>query len=291
MPSLLKHLPEGFSIDLASELAQLIVAAYDQFKPPAGSQSKWPLAHPHQVLAEFSAQLAFHDTETFGFVSRRHDTGIVYVTFRGTESPEDWLINVAVKQVAQHHKWGNVEDGFARVYSQCASTIIEAIRGAAPSRVIVTGHSMGGALATLCAADIRGELGLTTTVYTFASPRVGDPAFADQFNLGCPDTWRVANTEDLITNVPPSTSALDSRHRGLLDSLLHFFDRLPMLSSWVRHRLGWTGAWQANAVYEHIGTPVNFTKNNGTVIENHVMSTYLAAIPKGSDPIAPSKRV
>lgn len=137
MPNALSHLPEGFSIGLASELAQLIVAAYDRFKPPAGAQSKWPLAHPHEGLASFSVRLAFNDTETFGFVSRRADTGDVYVTFRGTESPEDWLVNVAVRQVAQNHSWGNVEHGFASVYSQCSSTILDAIRGVSPARVIV----------------------------------------------------------------------------------------------------------------------------------------------------------
>lgn len=278
MPNAITHVPTGFNVALAAELANLIVAAYDQFKPPAGASSKWPLAHPHEVITSFSARLSFHDIETFGFVSRRADTGDVYVTFRGTESPEDWLVNVAVRQVPQQHSWGNVEDGFANVYSQCASTILDAIRGASPARVIVTGHSMGGALATLCAADIRRAVDLTTTVYTFASPRVGDPAFAQRFNADCPDTWRVVNTEDLITNVPPSTSALDARHRGLLDGILHFFDRLPLLSAWVRHRLGWTRAWRGNAVYEHIGTPVSFTRNDGTVIANHQMSTYLAAI-------------
>ena len=281
MPNAIKHAPPGFSLDLASELAQLIVAAYDQFKPPRGAQSKWPLTPPHEVITAFSARLSvltFTDTETFGFVSRRADTGDLYVTFRGTESTEDWLINLAVSQIAQPKSWGNVEDGFARVYSQCSPTILDAIRAASPAHVIVAGHSLGGALATLCAADIKRALRLNTTVYTFASPRVGDPAFAERFNAECPDTWRVVNTEDLITNVPPSTSVLEARHRSLLDRLLHFLDRLPLLIILVRHLLVWTQEWLENAVYEQIGTPVTFTKNNGTVIENHVMSTYLAAI-------------
>jgi triacylglycerol lipase len=282
--------PPGFSSELASELAQLVIAAYDQFRPPAGAQSQWPLAHPHEVIASFNARLSllsFSEAETFGFVTRRADTGDVYVTFRGTETPEDWLVNVAVRQVAQQQSWGNVEDGFSSVYRQCSPTILDAIRRASPARVIVTGHSLGGALATLCAADIKGVLGLATILYTFASPRVGDPAFAHRFNAECPETWRVANTEDLITNVPPATSSLDTRHRGLLDQLLHALDRLPMLSSWVRRRLGWTQGWRAGAVYEHIGTPVNFTKNDGTVLANHQMSAYLAAIdePEQGDPI------
>ena len=278
MPNVLTHVPQGFSIDLALELANLVVAAYDQFKPPAGAQSKWPLAHPHDVITTFSARLHFHDTETFGFVSRRADTGDVYVAFRGTESTVDWLVNIEVKQVTQHQSWGLVEDGFAAVYSQCSDTILGALRTLAPARLFVTGHSLGGALATLCAADIKGTLGIAPILYTFASPRVGDPAFAARFMAECPETWRVVNTEDLITNVPPSTSALETQHPSLLDSLLHVVDRIPLISGWVKHRVGWTRMWRSNAVYEHLGTPVDFTKNNGTVLANHQMSTYLAAI-------------
>lgn len=289
MPPLLKHIPQGFSIEIANELANLIVAAYGQFTTSDGGTRKWSLSRPYELIAPFSARLAFRDTETFGFVARRSDTGDVYVVFRGTETPEDWLVNVAVSQVAQQHAWGLVEHGFASVYNQCSSTILDAIRKVSPQRVIVTGHSLGGALATLGASDIRAALGQAPVVYTFASPRLGDPTFAERYNAECPDTWRVVNTEDLITNVPPSTSAMEVRQQGFLDSLLHILDRLPLLSSWVQHRLGWTKAWRSDDVYEHIGTPVSFTRNSGTIMDNHGMATYLAAIgaprPMGSDSI------
>ena len=278
MPATLTHIPNGFSTDLATELANLIIAAYNQYKPPVGVASRWPLSSPYELIAPFSARLPFHDTETFGFVARRSDTGDVYVVFRGTESPEDWLINVEVRQVPQQSSWGSVEEGFAAVYGQCTGTIHDAIRELTPRQIIVTGHSLGGALATLCAVDIKGALGITPIFYTFASPRVGDPTFAQRFNAELPTTWRVVNTEDLITNVPPSTSALDARHPTFLAWLLRLLARVPLISAWVRHRVGWTQLWRSNDLYEHVGTPVDFTKNNGTVLTNHQMSTYLAAL-------------
>lgn len=285
MTGALTCVPQGFRIDVAMEVANLIVAAYNQYKAPRGVASNWPLSSPYELVAPFAARLRFHDTETFGFVARRTDTGDVFVVFRGTESPEDWLVNVEVRQVPQPQAWGRVEEGFAAVYEQCSSAILDAIRRSTPQSVIVAGHSLGGALATLCATDIRASSGITPVLYTFASPRVGDPVFAGRFNAECPRTWRVVNTEDLITNVPPSTSALDSRHPALLDRALHVLTHVPLISAWVRHRMGWTQLWRSNDVYEHVGTPVDFTKNNGTVLANHEIATYLRAI--GAPGVAP----
>jgi predicted lipase len=47
-----------------------------------------------------------------------------------------------------------------------------------PLHVFCTGHSLGGALATLCALEMRQRLGLRVELYTFGSPRVGSPQFA-----------------------------------------------------------------------------------------------------------------
>lgn len=44
----------------------------------------------------------------------------------------------------------------------------------------VIGHSMGAALATICAMDVKFKAGLTDVrLYTFGSPRVGNDIFAN----------------------------------------------------------------------------------------------------------------
>ena len=42
-------------------------------------------------------------------------------------------------------------------------------------------------------------------LYTFASPRVGDPHFASYFNVAVPNCYRIANRMDIVTHVatPP----------------------------------------------------------------------------------------
>ena len=74
-----------------------------------------------------------------------------------------------------------------------------------------TGHSLGGALATLSAYDVA-ELGLhrvneekvlPLTVYSFAGPRVGNERFTERFEraLGV-KSLRVVNVHDVVPKVP-----------------------------------------------------------------------------------------
>jgi len=77
-----------------------------------------------------------------------------------------------------------------------------------------TGHSLGGAVATLAAR----RYGTARGLYTFASPRVGDAEFRDRFSLPC---YRFANDNDMVCHFPPeglyqhvgSLKFIDAAHR------------------------------------------------------------------------------
>jgi hypothetical protein len=67
----------------------------------------------------------------------------------------------------------------------------------------VCGHSLGASLATLLALDLAVNRGFKNpTVYTFASPRTGDTAFAGAYNQVVPNTFRIANRIDLVPKLP-----------------------------------------------------------------------------------------
>uniref|UniRef100_A0A0D3BYZ6 Fungal lipase-type domain-containing protein n=1 Tax=Brassica oleracea var. oleracea TaxID=109376 RepID=A0A0D3BYZ6_BRAOL len=73
--------------------------------------------------------------------------------------------------------------------------------------VYVTGHSLGGALATLLAIELASSQlakrgAITVTMYNFGSPRVGNKKFADVYNQKVKDSWRVVNHRDIIPTVP-----------------------------------------------------------------------------------------
>lgn len=66
---------------------------------------------------------------------------------------------------------------------------------------LIAGHSLGGALATLAAYDIRQELtkqqqqGVEVVCYSFGAPRTGNHAFARDYNHMVPDTWSIINDQ------------------------------------------------------------------------------------------------
>jgi len=66
----------------------------------------------------------------------------------------------------------------------------------------VTGHSLGGALATLAALDLTREFDVDTTVYTFGQPRVGNKAFATDYDAAVPRHFSVAHGQDPVARVP-----------------------------------------------------------------------------------------
>ena len=73
--------------------------------------------------------------------------------------------------------------------------------------VFVTGHSLGGALATLFSYELAESVNArrrrcTTTMYNYGSPRVGNRAFVKRFNALVPDSIRVINGSDLVPTLP-----------------------------------------------------------------------------------------
>ena len=253
-------IPPGFDLPTALEAAELVTQAYEQFEASKAGRL-WSLQGDYTNLVSFSARAGglfteFDHPEPFGFVAQNNKSQSVFVTFRGTQTPDDWLSNITINQT--QHPWGAVEEGFAKLYMQCSSAVLDAVRRAAAPKVVATGHSLGAALATLAAADLAIN-NVAVQLFNFASPRTGSPAFAGIFNQKIPTAWRTVNTEDLVTTVPLATANLgsDKPPHGLLGVLLGVVRKLD---------------------FEHVGSPVTFTAFNGSIVGNHQMPTYVAAL-------------
>jgi triacylglycerol lipase len=82
------------------------------------------------------------------------------------------------------------------------------------SKVIVTGHSLGGALAALTAKWLAEDGCNVHCVYTFGMPRAGDPTFAAAYNARLGNrTYRLVYEDDAVPTVAPSE--LQFKHVGL----------------------------------------------------------------------------
>ena len=69
----------------------------------------------------------------------------------------------------------------------------------AVTELVLTGHSLGAAMATLAAYDFADRCPL---LYAFASPRVGNQAFIDRLVSLVPQSYLIANIHDAIINLP-----------------------------------------------------------------------------------------
>lgn len=194
---------------LAAELARL---AYIRFEEDAA-----PLVAALAAL-ELRDHGLFHDPATGSQGLAALDAaGTAWIAFRGTQP--DSLQDLATDARAWPRDWpggGRVHAGFARAWlgkddEGLAGQVARWMGGRSCERIVATGHSLGGALATLLAgADERVEL------VTFGSPRIGDRAFAKRF-VGRP-VRRYVECRDLIARVPPEPLFA---HVGAL----HYVDR------------------------------------------------------------------
>lgn len=145
--------------------------------------------------------------ETQGFICKRikkDQPPYVVIAFRGTEKKvSDWLTDIrAMPEIVDGTE---VHGGFLTAFNNVKSQLTEIMESPKVKDdegnslpLFITGHSLGGALATLTtrflASDVNGAC------YTFGGPRVASYEFFK--NMKTP-IYRVVNSSDIVPRVPP----------------------------------------------------------------------------------------
>jgi len=147
-----------------------------------------------------------------------HDDDIAVVVFRGTElkDPRDILTDLKIRKrdLSEQGRVGRVHRGFSQALDKIWDDVEVAISSLKGSQyLMMTGHSLGGALAVLAANRI-GE-SRPVGLMTFGCPRVGNAAFcADVANRHPGQHMRFVNGADVVPMLP--FFALGYRHSGTL---------------------------------------------------------------------------
>ncbi len=150
------------------------------------------------------------DTNIFGLMGRNAATRTAFVSFRGTADLSDWLADFDAEPTAYTpiSGFGQVETGFQAVYQLVRKSIVDNLTTASAGcdQILVTGHSLGAALAVLAAPDIFRNMppNIEPRLITFAGPRVGLSDFAAAFNTLIESCFRVVNFLDIVPHVPPA---------------------------------------------------------------------------------------
>jgi triacylglycerol lipase len=198
-------LPSGFTQTALIQVGAAAVAA---------------MTSPHPAVAAMTK-----NTNVFGLMGRNANTAMAFISFRGTQDLSDWLedLDAATENYAPINGFGQVHDGFQDVYELCRASIAANLATACAGcdQILITGHSLGAALAVLAAPDVFRKMPPNTIeprLITFAGPRVGLSDFATAFNTEIESCFRVVNFLDIVPHVPPSPPFADVGAQIAVDS-------------------------------------------------------------------------
>ena len=228
-------------------LAAICGQTYTQFTNTDGS---FVLPLNYSLYDTIEANSLISVSERFGFILESPDE--IIIAFRGTSSTTNWISDA----IASQKNFKYIKDsslthrGFTNIYASARGQIMSALNQLPTHKTLfITGHSLGGALATLCAVDVAANTDHQSPyVFTYGSPRVGDPDFAKVFAKYVRSSCRIANLFDVVTHAPPHIYKMPKREKKFY--------------------------------YSHVHTQWPLTFQNGSVSGNHVIGSYYTELAK-----------
>jgi hypothetical protein len=206
---------KNFDVQTALSLAKASQLIYEDLSYVAEISQRWKI-DVKNCFRYFNNKA--RDTQAFMF---KTDTFMV-LAFRGSQETKDWQTNFrtklqkfALKSVMEplEEDWtpprGQVHRGFQTAWDSVEASIVRQIRQWNEGRpkllpLFITGHSLGGALATVAAASLVKRKFNIQGLYTFGQPRVGDIIFAAEIGLLLKGkVHRFVNNNDIVPHVPP----------------------------------------------------------------------------------------
>lgn len=160
----------------------------------------------------------------FAYIFWNRSLGKAVISFTGTVFISEWQSDFQYQQVAPNILNGYqngvlVHMGFYNIYLSIRDILWDWWnKNTWVQTLYITGHSLGGALSTICSYDFADVFTTRNGIdsqqptdkvypihYSFAAPRSGNSSYAQIFNRRVPTSIRINNTEDVIPALPPAT--------------------------------------------------------------------------------------
>ncbi len=209
-------------VDFQAQLARTAAAQQPQRQKMMQSMTQQPDQHQGAATdAQVRALPANPNPNLhFGWVCVDVAAQKLIVAFRGTEFLHDWLDNFDFipAPYAPIPGRGTVHQGFQLVYYSIRASLRTLVQKNAPrcKDLLITGHSLGGALCALAAPDLLNDIAtLSPVVYTWAEPRVGHDDFVSFFNTHVNVCYRIVNVWDVVPHLPPDLAGYEHEGSGV----------------------------------------------------------------------------
>ena len=196
---------------------------YEQNKPSRGKKQE----HPSTLhFFDDTNEYWFSGKSTQAFIT--HHDEVILIAIRGTLELSDWWRDADAAQVPFSEGKGKVHNGFYDAYQALKEFIqVYLDRFHVGQKIIISGHSLGGAIALLLAEALRNSTDndYNILLYTYGSPRVGDATFVAAAKPL--KHHRMVNNNDMIPGVPAPW--MNARRSIWIPGLVGLFVTNPVL--------------------------------------------------------------
>jgi len=184
--------------------------SYAAYCPPNSIQS-WTCSWCQQnsSVSGFVTTQIVTSLGELAYVGYNKDYQQILAVFRGSTDIVNWINNMDAVLVDYPYCTGcQVHEGFYDTWKSVKVGVMNEVyrlHKLYPSySIVVSGHSLGAAVATLAGVDIYKNVSSTVYSWTLGSPRVGNPAFADWYTpySGVVHNQRITNNKDVVPHMP-----------------------------------------------------------------------------------------
>lgn len=201
-------------------------------------------------------------TDTQAFVAMKGKS--LYVVFRGTSSKKDAQNDASIDKVPFINPGDKVHIGFKSSWDAVKEIVLKNIYKMSGhyDKIVVCGHSLGAAVATLCAYNISHVYDtIPVECCTIGSPRVGNKTFKNNYDNRKIKTLRIVHNHDLVTRSP----FIGYYH-------VNYMLRIDHEGNIKKYMIDWERAW-------------NYIKSvfTGNTIKDHMTASYIGSLKKWYD--------
>lgn len=199
-------------------------------------------------------------SDTQAFVAMKGKS--IYVVFRGTSSKKDAQNDVSIDKVPFINEGDKVHIGFLSSWDSVKDIIFKNIdKMSGYNKIVVCGHSLGAAVATLCAYNLSHVYDTPIECCTIGSPRVGNKTFKNNYDNKKIKTYRIVHNNDVVTHSP----FIGYHH-------VNYMLRIDHDGNIKKFMIDWDRAW-------------NYIKSmfSGKNVKDHMTDSYISSLKKWYD--------